>query len=79
MSLLLAGRIARRGALASGWVEVRNGAIAALGGGAPPRVPDECHPGLIAPGLVDLQVNGGAGVQVTDGHGALDRLETTLL
>ena len=77
--MLIAGRIARGGALASGWIEVRNGVIAALGTGAPPRVPDERHPGVIAPGLVDLQVNGGAGVQVTDGHGALDRLEATLL
>jgi N-acetylglucosamine-6-phosphate deacetylase len=77
--MLIAGRIARGGALASGWIEVRNGAIAALGTGAPPRVPDERHPGVIAPGLVDLQVNGGAGVQVTDGHGALDRLEAALL
>ena len=77
--MLIAGRIARGGALAFGWVDVRRGAIAALGTGAPPRLPDERHPGLIAPGLVDLQVNGGAGVQVTDGHGALDRLEATLL
>jgi N-acetylglucosamine-6-phosphate deacetylase len=79
VTLLIAGRFARRGALASGWLEVRNGTIAAAGAGAPPRVPDERYSGVIAPGLVDLQVNGGAGVQVTDGHGALDRLETTLL
>jgi N-acetylglucosamine-6-phosphate deacetylase len=79
VSLLIAGRLARGGALASGWVEVRGAAIAASGTGAPPRVPDERHPGVIAPGLVDLQVNGGAGVQVTDGHGALDRLEAALL
>lgn len=77
--MLIAGRIARRGALDSGWVEVRNGTIAARGTGAPPRVPDEHPPGVIAPGLVDLQVNGGAGAQVTDGHGALDRLEAALV
>lgn len=79
MNLLLAGRIARGGAVAEGWIEVRRGRIEALGAGRPPRTPDERHAGLIAPGLMDVQVNGGAGVQVTDGHRALDRLEEALL
>jgi N-acetylglucosamine-6-phosphate deacetylase len=77
--MLLAGHIAREGTVAEGWVEVRRGRIEARGEGRPPRVPDERHDGLIAPGLVDLQVNGAAGVQATDGHGALDRIERTLL
>jgi hypothetical protein len=50
--MLIAGRIARGGALAFGWVDVRRGAIAALGTGAPPRVPDERHPGLAFASLV---------------------------
>lgn len=79
MSELLAGPLARGGAIAEGWVEIRGGMIVDLGAGKPPRVPSERHSGLIAPGLVDLQVNGGSGVQVTDGHAALDRLEATLL
>lgn len=79
MSVLLAGRLARAGTAREGWIEVRSGRIEALGTGPPPRTPDERHGGLIAPGLVDLQVNGGAGVQVTDGRAALDRLEAALL
>lgn len=77
--MLLAGRIARAGVLTTGWLEVRRGTVSALGAGPPPGSPDERHDGVIAPGLVDLQVNGGAGVEVTAGHGALDHLEETLL
>jgi N-acetylglucosamine-6-phosphate deacetylase len=79
VSPLIAGHVARGGTLAAGWVEVRSDTIAACGVGAPPNAPDERHDGIIAPGLVDLQVNGGAGVEVTAGHGALDRLEAALL
>lgn len=77
--MLLAGRIARAGILTAGWIEVRRGTVVALGTGRAPSGPDERHDGVIAPGLVDLQVNGGAGVEVTAGHGALDRLEEALL
>jgi N-acetylglucosamine-6-phosphate deacetylase len=77
--VLLAGRVARAGILTTGWIEVQRGTIVALGTGQPPSGPDELHDAVIAPGLVDLQVNGGAGVEVTAGHGALDRLEETLL
>jgi N-acetylglucosamine-6-phosphate deacetylase len=77
--MLMAGRIACGGTLAPGWIEVRRDTIAAQGTGPPARVPDERHDGAIAPGLVDLQVNGAAGVEVTAGHGALDSLEATLL
>jgi N-acetylglucosamine-6-phosphate deacetylase len=76
---LIAGRVAHGGTVAEGWMEVRGATIAARGTGPPPRTPDVEHDGFIAPGLVDLQVNGGAGVEVTGGHGALDRLEATLL
>lgn len=77
--MLLAGRVARAGILTTGWIEVRRGTVVALGTGRAPSGPDEHHDGVIAPGLVDLQVNGGAGAEVTAGHGALDRLEETLL
>jgi N-acetylglucosamine-6-phosphate deacetylase len=79
VNVLLAGRIARSGAVVTGWIEVQRGTVVAHGGGQPPGLLDERHDGVIAPGLVDLQVNGGAGVEVTAGHGALDRLEETLL
>jgi len=79
VSLLLGGRMARDGTVSEGWVEIRHGVIAALGAGAPPRRHFAHHPGLIAPGLVDLQLNGAAGAQVTDGHAALDRIEAALL
>src|SRR5947209_5207195 len=71
MTTLIAGR--------SGWVEVRGERVADLGPGPPPRTPDERHDGLIAPGLVDLQVNGGAGVEVTGGPQALDAIDALQL
>jgi N-acetylglucosamine-6-phosphate deacetylase len=77
--VLLAGRIARGGTLTTGWIDVQGATIVARGTGPPPRRPDERHDGVIAPGLVDLQVNGGAGVEVTAGQRALDRLDETLL
>jgi N-acetylglucosamine-6-phosphate deacetylase len=79
VSQLISGRLARGGTLTAGWIEVRRATITASGAGPPPRAPDVQHDGPIAPGLVDLQVNGGAGVEVTGGHGALDHLEATLL
>lgn len=47
--------------LEPGWVEVRDGTIVASGTGAPPRRPDEHHDGILAPGLIDAQVNGAYG------------------
>src|SRR5256885_3130500 len=66
-------------AATSGWLEVRGDRVADLGHGAPPRVPDERHAGVIVPGLVDLQVNGGAGVEVTGGPQALDAIDALQL
>ena len=79
MNLMLAGRLARGGALADGWVEVEGERIAATGSGAPPRPPDERHDGIVAPGLFDLQVNGAGGHEVTAGAAALDAIDAIQL
>lgn len=79
MSLLLAGDIARGGALFEGWVEVEGSHVVGTGRGQAPGTPDERHDGIIAPGLCDLQVNGGAGRQVTDGNAALDAIDALQL
>ncbi len=79
MNLMLAGRLARGGALADGWLEVEGELIAATGTGAPPRPPDERHDGIVAPGLFDLQVNGAGGHEVTAGAAALDAIDAIQL
>ena len=79
MSLLLAGTLARGGALEDGWLEVDGERIAAAGAGAPPRRPDERHDGIIAPGFCDLQVNGAGGREVTEGPAALDAIDAIQL
>ena len=77
--MLLGGPIARAGEVRAGWIEVDHGLVVAIGTGAAPGVVDHVHDGLIAPGLFDLQLNGAAGVAVTDGAEALARIERTLL
>ena len=79
MSMLIAGRLARGGALGDGWLEVSGGGIADAGAGSPPRIPDVRHNGIVAPGLCDLQVNGAGGHDVTGGHAALDAIDAILL
>ena len=79
MTLLLAGRIARRGALEDGWVEVEGERVLAAGTGAPPRPPDERHDGIVAPGLCDLQVNGAGGHEVIGGAAAIDAIDAIQL
>ena len=75
MSTLIAGRLARGGELLEGWVEVDGERIAGLGWGRPPGRPDEGSQGIVAPGFVDLQVNGAGGHEVTDGTEALDAID----
>src|SRR3954451_7113166 len=81
--MLVAGGPARAGGAAAGWAEggvgVGRGRIAATGWGRPPRRPGLRHDGLIARGLVDLQVNGAAGEEVTGGPGALARIDAWML
>ena len=50
--------------LSPGYVLIEDGWITAVGEGEPPRTPDEhLDHGVLAPGLVDLQVNGYYGVE----------------
>jgi N-acetylglucosamine-6-phosphate deacetylase len=60
-------------------VEVEGDRIAGRGLGQPPREPDVQHGAVVAPGFVDLQVNGVAGREVTDGPDALDAIDAALL
>lgn len=65
--LIAAARVvtaAGPGMLSPGWVSVTDGQVSAVGAGAPPRAPDaELPSGLLAPGFVDLQVNGYFGAE----------------
>lgn len=64
----------------AGTVVVEGDAIAAVRPGRPGRDEvDLMHDGYVAPGLVDLQVNGAAGQSVTGDDGALDAVEARLL
>src|SRR5436190_18502416 len=76
---LIAGLVASGGQLRRGWLQVDRDRIAASETGAPPRTADLEHDGVIARGLCDLQVNGAAGVEVTAGAPALDRIDATML
>jgi N-acetylglucosamine-6-phosphate deacetylase len=54
------------GVLEPGYVAIDGGRITGVGQGPPPGVPDlELGSGLLAPGLVDLQVNGYFGVEMS--------------
>jgi N-acetylglucosamine-6-phosphate deacetylase len=55
------------GFLDPGYVLVTDGAVAQVAAGPPPRRPDVAlSSGCLAPGLVDLQVNGGYGVDLAE-------------
>jgi N-acetylglucosamine-6-phosphate deacetylase len=74
----IAGQLAHGGALKDGWVEIRGERLTTVEVGRPPRGAQ--RPGaIIAPGLCDLQVNGAAGVNVTDGPSALDAIDEVQL
>lgn len=79
MTRLLAGDLALAGVLAPGWVEVDGALLRAAAHGPPPRDPDERLAGVIAPGLLDLQVNGAGGHEVTGGPAALDAIDALQL
>jgi N-acetylglucosamine-6-phosphate deacetylase len=77
--VIVAGQLALGRRVAAGWVEVADGVVLSSGHGVPPRQPDESVEGILAPGLCDLQVNGGAGVEVSDGEAALDAIDALQL
>lgn len=74
--MILAGEIVSGGRVGSGWLEIAAGRIAGVGDGEPPRQADSRSSGLIAPGLLDLQVNGALGVEVVGGAQAIDLIDS---
>jgi N-acetylglucosamine-6-phosphate deacetylase len=72
--MILAGPLCLVGRVAPGWVEVREGRVESGGHGRPPRRSSERPDGVIARGLVDVQVNGAGGEEVVDGDEALARI-----
>jgi N-acetylglucosamine-6-phosphate deacetylase len=79
LTRLISGQLVRGGEIAWGWVEVDGERIESVGEGPPLRRPDERHDGIVAPGFVDLQVNGAGGHEVTDGAQALDAIDAIQL
>ena len=76
MTLALAGRVLSGRRLTSGEVAVADGRIApGAPRGARRALPDGW---IVSPGLVDLQINGYAGVEVDGGPGALARIAAAL-
>jgi N-acetylglucosamine-6-phosphate deacetylase len=77
--VLIVGRLTvASGRETAGWVETRGRRIVATASGPPPRPPELVHDGVIAPGLVDLQVNGAGAVETLDGGQALDTIDAML-
>ena len=75
------GMLAIEGALRRGWVEVRDGRIAAVESGRkkPPRDADRVvDAAFVTAGLVDLQVNGAFGLAVESGAAAVNGIAARL-
>ncbi len=78
--MIISGRFLVGGARAAGgWLEIRGERIAEAGAGDPPRPADVRHDGPVAPGFVDLQVNGGAGVEIVGGPEAIGLIDAEQL
>jgi N-acetylglucosamine-6-phosphate deacetylase len=76
--VVVAGAVARAGEIFEGWVRVAGDRIAEVGRGTP-EPGAETVEGVIAPGLFDLQVNGGGGRDVLDGAEALELVDRVQL
>jgi N-acetylglucosamine-6-phosphate deacetylase len=77
--MILVAQLALGGRLAPGWAEVEGELLVDVAHGEPPRTADDRLDGVLAPGLFDMQVNGGAGFEVTDGLEALDAIDALQL
>ena len=77
--MIIAAQLALGGVLGPGWAEIDGDQLAGIGHGDPPGAPDASLDGVLAPGLCDLQVNGGAGFEVTGGSAALDAIDALQL
>ena len=67
-----------RGSASPGWIMIEGSRVTASALGRPPGTPDVEHDGLVAPGLLDLQVNGAGGADALDGGDALDAIDDVL-
>jgi len=76
--VILAGQLVTADDVREGWLRLADGRVLEMGEGPPGRTPD-LQATWISPGLVDLQVNGAAGVEVTEGPDALRRIDVALL
>ena len=75
--MIVAGELVRAGAGTPGWVRVEGDRIAEVADGAAPAGALSAR--WVTAGLVDLQVNGAAGVEVVAGAAALARVDEVML
>jgi N-acetylglucosamine-6-phosphate deacetylase len=80
--MIVCGRLVRGGQSSPGWLRLEDGRITDAGEGAPAESGDvifDFGDHFVSRGLVDVQVNGGAGFQITDGPDAVLGISDALL
>jgi N-acetylglucosamine-6-phosphate deacetylase len=77
--VIVAGRLVIPGGSFRGWLRVEGGVIAEVREGSPPPGADCARGEWVTPGLVDLQVNGAGGHEVTSGAEALAQIDSLML